>query len=179
MDGTEAGYDISPCFFALSRCGVWQAISASFYFSKNFFLSCIVCGLNSKVTTTSLNLKPFLLLWKKFGNGINCHKYVCLYIYIYMLCYTGQLLTFQPEPYDGPEFNESVAASISPILCPLEGLFRPLFRDQLMLGNCPLVGWSNFVCQVNCLIGACPKHYEKNFSHNVCILNIWMLKVGR
>ena len=57
-----------------------------------------------------------------------------------MLCYTGQLLTFQPEPYDGPEFNESVAASISPILCPLEVLFRPLFRDQLMLGNCPLVG---------------------------------------
>ena len=57
-----------------------------------------------------------------------------------MLCYTGQLLTFQPEPYDGPEFNESVAASISPILCPLEGLFRPLFRDRLMLGNCPLVG---------------------------------------
>ena len=57
-----------------------------------------------------------------------------------MLCYTGQLLTFQPEPNDGPEFDENLAASILPRDDALEGFFRPVFRDDLMLGNCSLVG---------------------------------------
>ena len=52
-----------------------------------------------------------------------------------MLCYTGQLLTFQPEPFDGPEFNESLVSEPDEI----GGLFRPVF-GELMLGNCSLVG---------------------------------------